>query len=410
MMEYGDLAVLAFFVFAYSSLASALRRTPVSGALVYVAFGFAVGPDGLGWLHLRVDGQGLKLLAEITLALVLFTDSANADVSVLRRTERIPARLLLLGLPLTIALGAVAGMYVFRDLGVFEIALLATMLAPTDAALGKAVVTNEHVPAEVREGLNVESGLNDGVCVPLIALFLALATGEATGAQTPLLMARLSLSAIGLGAVIGVFLSAVSSRLIRISMSRGWLAGSWLQIPVAALSLTIFAVAQLLGASGFIACFTAGIVFGQLPQDHKKKLLEGAEGTGDTLALVTWVAFGAAVVGPALSEVTGPVLVYAALSLTLVRVVPVFLCLAGTGTDRITRLFMGWFGPRGLASIVFVVIVIGAGLPGQRTLVMTVAWTILLSVLAHGLTAAPLAAAFGARSEASIRTQGKATS
>jgi len=396
--EYQTLAIIAAFLFVYSAVAARLERTPVSGALLYVAFGVACGPIGLNVVDLSLEGEELRQLAELTLALVLFTDSSNADLGVLGRVRALPARLLLVGLPLTIALGFVAGIFVLGGLSLFEVALLATMLAPTDAALGKAVVSNEAVPAPVRQGLNVESGFNDGICVPVLFIFLALAVGEAEGTRETLsLMIRLPLEEIGIGAVVGVGCTVVGAGVMRACAARGWLAGTWRQLPVVALALTCFGVAQWLGGSGFIASFAGGLLFGRLAGEKKEPLLEAAEGTGDALALITWVAFGAAVVGPALANATGPILLYAVLSLTLVRMLPVWLCLLGTASHLDSRLFIGWFGPRGLASIVFIVIVAQHHLPGLQTMATTVAWTILLSVALHGLTANPLAAGFAAR-------------
>jgi NhaP-type Na+/H+ or K+/H+ antiporter len=138
-----------------------------------------IGPVGLDLISFKANREAIKVLAELTLALVLFTDAAGADMGVLRKFERLPVRLLLVGLPLTILLGFGVGALLFQRLSLFEVALLATMLAPTDAALGKAVVSNETVPNPVRQGLNVESGLNDGICVPILFVFLALATGKA---------------------------------------------------------------------------------------------------------------------------------------------------------------------------------------------------------------------------------------
>ena len=184
MSEYQILTVIAAFAFLYSLVASRLERTPISGALVYVICGLLCGPSLLGLVDLKVDDEAIKRLAEFTLAVVLFSDSASANLPVLRKFERLPIRLLLIGLPLTIALGFGIGYFIFNDMSLFAIALLATMLAPTDAALGKAVVTNEDVPDAVREGLNVESGLNDGICVPVLLFFLALATTTVGGSET----------------------------------------------------------------------------------------------------------------------------------------------------------------------------------------------------------------------------------
>jgi len=393
---YQNLAILALFTFAYSVLAGRLTRGIVNGAVVYLAFGVVAGPVGLGWVDLSIGSEGIRTIAELTLALVLFTDAANADLSVLRRTAQLPQRLLLIGLPLTIALGIGAGLLLFPELGFLEVAILATMLAPTDAALGKAVVTNPDVPSAVREGLNVESGLNDGICVPILFTFLALAShGEAAGSPTALAL-RLVGEEIGIGLAIGVGLSVTASRVLGAATRRGWVIEPWLGIPVVALAFACFALAQLAGGSGFIACFTGGLSFGALAREHKQAVLEGAEGTAEVFSLVTWVSFGAAVVLQHPGEVGWRVVLYAVLSLTVVRMLPVFLCVTGLGAGTDAKLFLGWFGPRGLASIVFLVIAVGANLPGSDTLAVTVVVTVVLSILGHGLTANPLAAAFGA--------------
>ena len=181
---YVTLAVLAVFVFLYSAVAGGVERTRISGPMVFTVVGLLVGPVGLGWLQPELDNQALRTLADITLALVLFIDAANADLGVVKRTLVIPRRMLILGLPLTIALGFGAGVVVFDELSLFAVAILATMLAATDAALGKAVITNKAVPSRIREGLNVESGLNDGICVPILFLFIALALGTDTGGSS----------------------------------------------------------------------------------------------------------------------------------------------------------------------------------------------------------------------------------
>jgi len=394
---YENLAILAAFVFLYSVTAGGWERTPVSGALVFTAFGLAFGPLGLGLLTLDVDAEGIRSLAEVTLALVLFTDASNAHLGILKQNVQIPKRLLLIGLPLTILLGFGAGVMLFGGLTLFEIAILATMLAPTDAALGKAVVTNEAVPANIREGLNVESGLNDGICVPILFVFLALAAGSAGEGSTASLALKLVAEEIGIGVLVGVGLTVLGVWLLKRCADRGWITETWRQLPVIVLAVSCFAVAQVLGGSGFIAAFAGGLLFGAIAKDHKAKLLLAAEGTGDTLALLTWVVFGVAVVGHSVDQLSWEVVLYALLSLTLVRMLPVFLSLAGMKLRTDEKLFMGWFGPRGLASIVFAVIVLNEHLPGGDTIAVTVVCTIVLSVVAHGLSAKPLVAALGAR-------------
>ncbi len=397
---YQTLAIVALFAFAYSMLAARLDKAVVNGPVVYLVFGVIAGPLVLGLVDLSVGQEALRLIAELTLALVLFTDASNADLGVLKRTVRLPRRLLLIGLPLTILLGIGSGMLIFPGLGIFEIAILATMLAPTDAALGKAVVSNQAVPPTVRQALNVESGLNDGICVPILFVFLALATHAGGSGSPGWLALKLVAEEIGIGLAVGVGLSFAGARLLRAAGRQGWIEGAWVGIPIVALAFSCFAAAQALGGSGFIACFTGGIAFGALAKEHKQIVLEGAEGTGEAFSLVMWVIFGAAVVGQHPGTFDWRVGVYAVLSLTVVRMLPVFLSSFGCGLRADAKLFLGWFGPRGLASIVFLVIAMQAKLPGSDTLVATVVATVFLSILVHGLSANPLAAVFGAREKA----------
>jgi len=394
---YQDLAILALFILVYSSVAGRVERTWVSGPIVFTIFGLLIGPVGLDLLSFKTDGETLSTLAELTLALVLFTDAAGADMGVLRKAKALPIRLLLIGLPLTILLGFGVGVLLVEKLSLFEVALLATMLAPTDAALGKAVVTNEAVPDPVRQGLNVESGLNDGICVPILFVFLALATGKGGEGGPWQLAMKLVAEEIGIGLAVGLALTTMAASLLRFAKGKGWLTHTWIQIPVVALALGCFAVAQFLGGSGFIAAFSGGLLFGVLAKQHREEFLLAAEGTGDTLALITWVIFGSAVVGQTVGQFSWLILLYAVLSLTLIRMLPVFLVLTGSGMNTEGKLFIGWFGPRGLASIVFGVIVVNANVPNSGPIAMTVVCTIILSILGHGITANPWAKAFGAR-------------
>lgn len=402
---YETLALLALFVLVYSTIAGAVERSWISGPIIFTLFGLIIGPFGLDLLSLDADREMIKALAEITLALVLFTDAAGAHIGVLKRTSGIPIRLLFAGLPLTILLGFGMGVLLFDDLSIFAIAVLATMLAPTDAALGKAVVTNEAVPDEIRQGLNVESGLNDGICVPILFVFLALALDQA-GDQAPGgLAVQLVMEEIGIGLVVGLVLTYFAVRLLKLALQRNWLTPTWIQIPVIALALSCFAVSQLLGGSGFIAAFSGGLLLRimdtHLSRDIKDEFLLASEGIGDSLALITWVIFGSAVVGKALGNFSWTILLYSVLSLTVIRMLPVFLSLAGSNINTEGRLFIGWFGPRGLASIVFAVIVAESGIPESGPLIMTVVCTIMLSIVMHGITANPWARAYGRREHSS---------
>jgi len=387
---YVELAILALFIFIYSMVAGRIERSVISGPMVFVVAGFLIGPFGLGWLKGDATSDDLRTMADLTLALILFIDAANADMSTLKRQFRIPSRMLLLGLPGVIALGFGLAVLMFDGLSIYEAAILATMLAATDAALGKAVITNKAVPARIREGLNVESGLNDGICVPIVLFFIALAVSGEHGESSTSAIALVA-QELGIGMAVGLSLALAGAFLLRWCWKQGWVTEIWMQVTVVGLAIASFATAQSLHGSGYIAAFTGGLLFGFIAKDATHKLVLAAEGTGETLALVTWMLFGAMVIGPAFQLFNWEVVVYSVLSLTVIRVVPIFLSLAGTGESVSSRLFLGWFGPRGLASIVFAIIVINAEVPGGEFLALVVICTVFLSLVAHGISANPLA-------------------
>ncbi|MBY8977671.1 cation:proton antiporter [Rhodobacteraceae bacterium NNCM2] len=392
-MAYDQIAILALFTLIYSTAAGGIERTPISGAVVFMGFGLLIGPFGIGAFTSTVESESLKLIAEMTLALVLFVEASKANWKVLSRSFKIPERLILISLPLAVIAGFGVGFGLFGQLTLYEIAILAAVLAPTDAALGKAVVTNPDVPADIREGLNFESGLNDGVCVPIFLTFLTLAVGTSEHERFGSLMFELLVDEIGIGTLTGITVTLIAMGLLQVCVRENWISDAWAQVPVVALAVVCFTGAQALGGSGFIAAFVGGLLFGAGEREKNDALVHAAEGAGDTLALITWVIFGALVVGPALEQLTWPILIYSICSLTVIRMVPVFAALGGMGLTTGERLFIGWFGPRGLASVVFAVMIASSGIPGASTIVATVVWTILLSIIAHGLSALPLIAA-----------------
>jgi NhaP-type Na+/H+ or K+/H+ antiporter len=387
---YTELAVLALFIFAYSIIAGRIERAAASGPIVFVFAGLIMGPLGLGWFDGDLSRTSLRVLADLTLATILFIDAANADQDILKRHFRIPSRMLLLGLPGAIFLGTLFAALLL-GLPLLEAAILGTMLAATDAALGKAVITNESVPKQIREGLNIESGLNDGLCVPVLFLFIALAIGSGAESGGTTLALELVAEELGIGLLVGLGLAAIGSRLLKWCMQQGWVTKIWIQVTPVALAIACFAVAQSLHGSGYIAAFTGGLLFGYIAKDATHKLVMAAEGIGETLALMTWMLFGALVIGQSVEHFTWEMLIYALLSLTVIRMLPIYLSLTGTGISSGSKLFLGWFGPRGLASIVFAIIVIDNDVPGAKPLSMVVVLTVFLSLIAHGISANPLA-------------------
>ena len=388
---YIELAILAVFTLCYSVVAGRFERSIISGPMVFVVVGFLLGPSVLNWLGNDLDGLGIRVFADITLAIVLFCDASNSNLSVLKKHLNIPTRMLLYGLPGAILLGFVVGYVLFPNLSVFEIAALATMLAATDAALGKAVVSSPIVPAHLREGLNIESGLNDGICVPILFVFLALAAGSVAEGEVSQLAIHFLVEELGIGLLVGISTSYIGASLIKACHKKGWITDVWSQNIVLSLALSCFALAQELGGSGYIAAFTGGLLFGYLLKEHKHQLLLPTEGIGEIMALLTWLLFGALVIGNAFQAFTWTMLLYALLSLTVVRMLPIFLSLGRHGGNVPSRLFLGWFGPRGLASIVFVIIMLDKGLPGGDFMAMTVICTVFISLIVHGMSAQPLA-------------------
>jgi NhaP-type Na+/H+ or K+/H+ antiporter len=396
---YIELAIFALFVFCYTLISGRLERAPASGPIVFVAAGFLMGPLALAWFDGDVSRTELRVLADLTLALILFIDAANADLAILKQQFRIPSRMLLVGLPGVILLGTVTAAVLFDTLSLFEAAILGTMLAATDAALGKAVVTNEAVPKQIREGLNFESGLNDGLCVPILFVFIALALGGGSEGGSTMAALQLVLQEIGIGLGVGLGLTAVGAWALRWCEDRGWVTEIWKQVTVVALAIACFAVAQSLHGSGYIAALTGGLLFGFKAKEATHRLVFASEGAGETLALLTWFVFGATVIGQSFQHFTWEMLVYALLSLTVIRMLPVFLSLSGTGESTSSKLFLGWFGPRGLASIVFAIIVLNKGVPGGEFIAMVVVLTVFLSLVAHGVSANPLANLMGQKEE-----------
>ena len=387
-MDAWGLAATALVLMGYAAISGRLGSTPVSQAMVFVAVGVLAGNQALELIEADVAGRFVRHLAEATLALVLFTDAVRVRLGRLRRESLVPARLLGIGLPLTIVAGTLAGLALLPGLDLWTAAALATMLAPTDAALGLPVVSNRRLPSRIRQGLNVESGLNDGVCVPLLIIFLTIAEAEEGAAHVEPL--RVILEEIGFGAVAGLAAGALGAWVLRGFAARGWMEGTWKQINAVVTPVMAYMVAVALGGSGFIAAFVAGIVFRAVAGGQAEATTHLAEESGELLNAVTFLLFGAVLLGPALGDLDWRLIAYAVLSLTVVRLLPVALALVGTGLRRVTVGFLGWFGPRGLASIVFVLLLVEeTDLPQQSLLLAAVTVTVALSVYAHGLTAWP---------------------
>ena len=382
------LAIFVTLVFLYSLGSQWLQRTPLTPPIVFTAAGmltFLVLPG------LREREVALHLflrLAEIGLVLILFTDSSRTDLRLLRSSRSLPSRLLGAGMLLTIALGALAALIVLRQLSFWEAGILAAILAPTDAGLGQVIVSSPRVPVRIREALNVEAGLNDGLSVPFLMFFIALAQAGGESPRAGLL--QFAVEQLGVGALVGVGIGLAGGGLLGLARRQGWMAESFQQLAVIALPLLCALASEPIGASMFIAAFVAGLAVQAGFPEAGRHSVEFTEELGQVLSFAVFFLFGL-LVTRAWQQFDSTVVLYAVLSLTVVRMLPVAIALGGTGLNRATVLFIGWFGPRGLASIVLGLVYLEqeAHLPGESAIRLAVMMTVLLSIFAHGLSAAP---------------------
>jgi len=397
-----ELPIIAASVLAVAGVSRRLTDSPVTPAMAFVALGLLVGPLVIDQVNNAQTSATVRTLAEATLAVVLFADASRIKLQRLRHEYAVPLRLLGIGLPLTIAVGALLAAGVL-NLNATEAIVLAIVLAPTDAALGQAVITEPRLPSRIRQGLNVESGLNDGICVPPLLIALAAADVQdnvATSRHAVTIVAE----EIGYGALGGIVVGVAAAVVIAFGYRRRLVTESWMQVIPTAGSALAYGLASALGGSGFIAAFLGGAIFGRLASRQSERASRLNEGVGAVLGGVTFLIFGAVLLGPTLEHVSWRIALYAALSLTAIRMVPVAIAMVGTGARWQTVGFLGWFGPRGLASIVFAVIAVQeAHLAHANTILLTTYLTIGLSVLAHGLTAAPLARRYAAWYESRAR-------
>jgi NhaP-type Na+/H+ or K+/H+ antiporter len=382
------LAIFVLVLFCYALLSQRIEHTPITAPIIFTALGMIMSS---GWMHIAGAGVTPAVflrLAEVGLVLLLFTDSSRTDLRLLRSIGTLPGRLLSVGMLLTLLLGAVTARLVFPRLSIWEAGILSAILAPTDAGLGQIIVNSPRVPMRVRQALNVEAGLNDGLSVPFLLFFMALAAARIEGGAASLL--QFIGEQLGLGVVVGIAIGLIGGWLLRVATRRGWIAKAFQQVAVVTLPLLCLLLAEMVDASMFIAAFVAGLAV-QVPfKAAGQHSVEFAEEWGQLFNLVVFFLFGMVVIRD-WSQLTLMSWIYAGLSLTVVRMLPVALALIGTGLSRPTVLFMGWFGPRGLASIVLGLVYLEQELhlPGESTVRLAVMATVVLSIFVHGLSAIP---------------------
>jgi len=390
------LIVSALAVFVYALVAKRVSGWIVTPPLVFMILGFGLYRAGV--LHVENARDVLHLLAEATLVIVLFSDAAAIDLDALWTRHAWPLRMLIVGLPLAILLGGAAAYLFLPSWTVWELALVAAILAPTDAALGQAVVTNPAVPERVRRALNVESGLNDGLALPSILFFGCLAVGGVHD-QVQGNWLVYALQQIVLGCLAGAAVGWGGGILMRWSARRGWGSETFEGLGVLALAALAFFAAETTHGNGFISAFVAGLVFGYLMKGRCKFVFEFMEAEGQALILLTFLLVGGSLLPGAIAAIGAGALMLILISLFLVRPIAIWLSLIGTDADPVTRGFLGWFGPRGLATVLFALLVVADidGLARGEEILAIAVVAVGISALLHGMSAAPAARWFGRR-------------
>jgi sodium/hydrogen antiporter len=389
-MSIADLAIVAALIFGWGTLSARLERFDITAPITFVIAGLLLTHGPLAVLSITPSNALIKELAEFTLALVLFSDASRVGLHELRVDAGLYMRLLGVALPLTIGLGTVLAL-ALTGTSIWLALLIGAALAPTDAALGAGMMANQVVPARIRRLLNVESGLNDGIATPFVSVAIAGAAvgGEVAGHGSA------AAAELAVGLVVGVAAGGLGGVLVNAARRRGWAADGFAGAAVLSLAVCAYASAVAVHGNGFIAAFVAGLAFGTTGGRRGEPLVPFVEETGGLVSLLVWLAFGAVALVPAMKTLTAPMVVYAILSLTVVRMVPVAVALIGARLGRATVLLVAWFGPRGLASVVFALLALEElGSATAERAVTVIAITVLLSVVVHGATAEPLAARY----------------
>ena len=395
MSEYPIIAFTALLMLAYGSFSKRAEASVITAPMVFTLVGILVSLVPNELLHEGPKAPYVKVLAEVTLMIVLFVDASTINLKKLLEARNLPTRLLLIGLPITMIMGVLIAIPLFPGVDLWMLLLMALILSPTDAALGQAVVTSDLVPEKIRQTINVESGLNDGIALPPILICIAVlseTSGEETGVSYWLVFI---LKQFIYGPVIGGLVGWLGGRLVDVTAKRHWMNHKFQRIASISLAILAYASAESLHGNGFIAAFFAGLLLGTRTTETRERVQEFGETGSHALVLFVFLLFGMLMVPRAIPNWDWRAVVYALLSLTVIRMIPVILSLKGTGLPPSTVRFIGWFGPRGIASVLYsLMVVLQLGIEGYERILSVITLTVLLSIFLHGITAVPLSRQF----------------
>ena len=394
-MTYIVIAFIGALFLIYSLTLRQLEKTEVTGPMFFVIGGIILAnlvPNNGGELKAGVDL--LLPFIELTLSIFLFSDAAKSKLSVLRHSFQYPGLLLFIALPLTLLLGIAVGLFLFAELSLIQAALIAIILTPTDAALSKGLLSSSEVPEKIREGINTESGLNDGLCVPVFLIFILLAKNPESAITTSHVVSVFSRE-LGIALLVAITSISIFIPSLNFAMKRHYFAQNTSPFLLLGFAMAVFSVTQYLHGSGFIAVFVAGLLFDKFStKTVRTELIEDSEHIADFTSLMIWCLFGYACVYLVLPKLNFEIVTYALLSTTLIRIIPVMLSLLFTSLNLKERFTFAWFGPRGLASIVFTLMVIDEQIENKFQIASIAMTTILFSVFIHGISTKPIADSF----------------
>ena len=395
MHNHIALITISLLILLYGVFSNLSERSPISGPMIFAGTGILLSPLGFNLIEVHVSADIVRTMAEVTLIIILFVDASLIQFAKLRTVlAGIPARLLLIGLPLTMLLGTLTALYFFPGQNIWVLVMLALILSPTDAALGQAVVKSEQVPERIKESISIESGLNDGMSLPPILLCIAvLASGGSALSGDGHWLAFMA-KQLTIGPLVGAFVGYFGGKVIDYATNKDWMGNVFHELSVISLAILAFSLAEIFHGNGFIAAFFAGLMLGTKIHIVRERIQEFGEAQGQLLSLIIFFLLGMSI------YVFYPywdlnALIYSILSLTIIRMVPVMISLVGTNIDVYSKLFIGWFGPRGIASVLYMLIVIGElGVPGFEQILSVIVLTVLISIFAHGLSAVYLSNKF----------------
>jgi len=382
---------ISLVILGYGLFSKLLGKYNISGPMVFTAVGMILSPLVLGGEPIRVNAEAVQITAEITLIIVLFSDSAALNLTQLKANWQLPFRLLFVAMPITIVIATFTGFYFFPNESPLYVLLLALILAPTDAALGKIVVSDERIPSTVRNTINVESGLNDGIVFPILLTVLAMIASNSDTAQSGWI--AYIAQQILVGAIAGAFAGWSGAVLMVKALRKGWMEHQYSNLAPIALAIFSFYFAEHFGGNGYIAAFFSGLFLGNTSEVLRNHVESFAESEGELFIMVSFLIFGLVFIPMTIAYWDLKALLFAVLSLTLLRMLPVVLSFGFVKIDLATRLFYGWFGPRGIASILYILVAVGelGDIKGHEEVFAVASLTIFLSIILHGLSAQPLA-------------------